>query len=162
MSNAQHAPAKSDIAAPRSEGLSSCPENAKIRSLRNPNGDSEGPSSRRLRLERRYRRGQASRALPLTGAPAGGRAAGLRPVPAEPGEGHQQPLAWTGGARLRFRRGNAKGRPVLLHLSRPRPHLGARRAGGEGARRADATRYRPDAWVGRIEASALRGARGAG
>ena len=52
-----------------------------------------------------------------------------------------------------------KGDLELLHLSRPCPHAGARRAGREGAGRADAARQRPDARQGRLDASDLRGAR---
>ena len=47
----------------------------------------------------------------------------------------------------------------LLHLSRPRPYAGARRAGREGAGRADAARQRPDARQGRLDASDLGRAR---
>ena len=47
----------------------------------------------------------------------------------------------------------------LLHLSRPRPHAGARRAGREGAGRADAARQRPDARQGRLDAPDLGRAR---
>src|SRR6185312_4628104 len=130
--------------------------------LEETHGDSEGPCSRRLRLERRHRRGKTPRAVPLAGAPAGGGATGLRPVPPEPREGHQPSVAWTGGDRRRLRRGHAEGRPVILHLSRPRPHLGARRAGGEGPRRTHAARQRPDARQGRVDAPDLGRARGHG
>ncbi len=82
-----------------------------------------------------------------------------RPVPAEPGQGHQPPLARPGGGRGRLRRRHAAGRSDLLHLSRPRPHAGARRADREGARRADAARQRPDARQGRLDASDLGRAR---
>ena len=51
------------------------------------------------------------------------------------------------------------GRPVVLHLSRPCPYARARRAGREGAGRADAARQRPDARQGRLDASDLRRAR---
>ena len=47
----------------------------------------------------------------------------------------------------------------LLHLSRPRPHARARRAGREGAGRTDAARQRADARQGRLDASDLGRAR---
>ena len=58
-----------------------------------------------------------------------------------------------------FADGDAAGRPVLLHLSRPCAHAGARRAGREGAGRTDAARQRPDARQGRLDAPDLGGAR---
>jgi pyruvate dehydrogenase E1 component alpha subunit len=58
-----------------------------------------------------------------------------------------------------FRGGDEEGRPVVLHLSRPRPYARARRAGREGAGRADAARQRADARQGRLDAPDLRGAR---
>ena len=109
--------------------------------------------------ERRHRRGDAAQALPLAIPPAAGRAARLRPVPAEPREGHQPPLARAGGDRGGLRLRDEKGRPHLLHLSRPRAHARARRAGRESARRADAARQRPDARQGRLDAPHLRRAR---
>ena len=88
-----------------------------------------------------------------------GRAARLRSVPAEPGQGHEPPVARPGGGRGRLRRRDEARRPVVLHLSRPRPYAGARRAGREGARRIDAARQRPDARQGRLDASDLGRAR---
>ena len=52
-----------------------------------------------------------------------------------------------------------KGDLSFLHLSRPRSYAGARRAGREGAGRADAARQRPDARQRRLDASHLGGAR---
>ena len=74
-------------------------------------------------------------------------------------QGHEPPVARSGGGRSRLRRGDAARRPQLLHLSRPRPHAGARRAGRKGAGRADAARQRPDARQGRLDAPHLRRAR---
>ena len=54
---------------------------------------------------------------------------------------------------------HAAGRPLVLHLSRPCTHAGARRAGREGLGRADAARQRVDARQGRLDASHLRRAR---
>ena len=88
-----------------------------------------------------------------------GRAARLRPVPAEPGQGHQPSVARPGGGRGRLCRRHAARRPLLLHLSRPCPYAGARRAGREGAGRADAARQRPDARQGRLDAPDLGRAR---
>ena len=78
---------------------------------------------------------------------------------AEPREGHEPSLARAGSDRGRLRLRDAEGRPHLLHLSGPRAHAGARRAGRESARRADAARQRPDARQGRLDAPHLRGAR---
>ena len=88
-----------------------------------------------------------------------GRAARLRPVPAEPGEGHEPSVARPGGGGGGLRHRHEEGRPVVLHLPRPRPYAGPRRAGREGARRADAARQRPDARQGRLDAPDLGGAR---
>ena len=124
-------------------------------------GHSRGPRAEGggSRHQRRHRRGDAAPPLPLAGAAARGRAARLRPVPAEPGEGHEPPLARAGGGGGGLCLRHAAGRPLVLHLSRPRPHARARRAGGEGAGRADAARQRADARQGRLHASDLRRAR---
>ncbi len=58
-----------------------------------------------------------------------------------------------------FADGHGRRRLVVLHLSRPRPHTGARRADREGARRTDAERQWPDARQGRLHASDLGRAR---
>ena len=92
------------------------------------------------------------------GAAARGRAARLRPVPAEPGEGHEPPVARAGGGGGGLWLRHAAGRPVILHLSRPCPHAGARRAGRKGAGRADAARQWADARQGRFDAPHLGGA----
>ena len=87
------------------------------------------------------------------------RAARLRPVPAEPGQGHEPPLARPGGGGGRLCRRDEARRSLVLHLSRPRPHPRARRADREGAGRADAARQRPDARQGRLDAPDLGRAR---
>ena len=83
----------------------------------------------------------------------------LRPVPAEPGQGHEPPVARAGGGGGGLRLRDEARRPVVLHLSRPRPYARARRAGREGAGRADAARQRPDARQGRLDAPDLGRAR---
>ncbi len=98
-------------------------------------------------------------AVPHAVRAARGRAARLRPVPAEPRQGHEPSLARAGGDRRRLCRRDEAGRPLVLHLSRPRPYAGARRAGRAGARRADAARQRPDARQGRLDAPHLGRAR---
>ena len=61
------------------------------------------------------------------------REARLRPVHAEPGQGHQPPVARAGGDRGRLRRGDAPGRLHVRDLPRTRAHAGARRADDAGA-----------------------------
>ena len=101
----------------------------------------------------------AAQAVPHAAHHPPRRAARLRSLPAEPGEGHEPPVARAGGGRGRLCRRHAPRRPELLHLSRPRAHAGARRVGREGARRAHAARQRADARQGRIDAPHLRRAR---
>ena len=84
-----------------------------------------------------------------------GRAARLRPLPAKSRQGHEPSFARPGGGCRRLCRRHAPGRSELLHLSRPRPHAGARRADRQGARRADAARHRADARQGRLDAPDL-------
>jgi hypothetical protein len=116
---------------------------------------SKDRASPRGEPQRRYRRGNAAANVPHAGRDPRGRAARVRSVPAESGQGHEPPFARPGGRRRRLRRRHAPGRPVVLHLSRPRPHAGARRADREGAGRADAARHRADARQGRLDASDL-------
>ncbi len=77
-------------------------------------------------------------------------------------KGHEPSVARAGGDRGGLCRRDETRRPLVLHLSRPRPHAGARRAGGAGAGRADAARQRADARQGRLDAPDLRRARGDG
>ena len=109
----------------------------------------------KTRPERRYRRGYAAGIVPAAGAAAAGRAARLRPVPAEPGQGNEPSLARSGSGRRRICRRHETGRPEFLHLSRPCPHTGTRRTGGAGARRIDGPRQWPDARQGRVHAPDL-------
>ncbi len=127
-------------------------------------GHSEDISWPRSRIARSRRNaslnddiGEANAASPVShaGRDPRGRAARIRSVPAEPGQGHEPSLARPGGGRRRLRRRHAARRSFVLHLSRPRPHAGARRADREGAGRTDAARQRPDARQGRLDASDL-------
>src|SRR5665647_2115861 len=68
-----------------------------------------GAGTGRFRVERRYRRAKAPGAVPLASAPARGRTARLRPVPAKPGQGHQPSVARPGGDCRRLRRGHGEG-----------------------------------------------------
>ncbi len=138
------------------------PVQADFKEFEGPHGEDRGP---RVEIEgggrhqRRYRGGAAAFPLPHPGRDPHGRAARLRPLPAEPREGHQPPFARTGGGGGRLCRCDEAGRSLLLHLSRPCPYARARRAGGAGPGRADAARQRAHARQGRLDASHLGRAR---
>ncbi len=100
----------------------------------------------------RHRAGDAARALPHAGRAALLRKARLRSVSAEPGERHQPSLARPGGDRRGIRRGDASRRLDVLHVSRPRPHAGARRIDGRRAGRVDGAPVRPAGRQGRLDA----------
>ena len=78
------------------------------------------------RRKRRHRGGDPARALPQPGQHPGGRAARLRPVPAEPGEGHEPSVARPGGGGGGLRRRHEEGRPVSFCTYRGHAHTLAR------------------------------------
>ena len=81
---------------------------------------------RRLARRRADRRGGPAADVPLAATAAAVEQAGARPVPAEPGEGHDAPVAGHGGDRDGVRRGDAGRRLFVRHLSRARAFAGTR------------------------------------